>query len=211
MIVRKSDIIPDLGDGQIGIREQCLCQFHFSLEDIGFQGDAGRFLKKGRDIFLIISKIGSDFADLHRFPDPPGDIIHDIRIELLFIPFHGDAAAGQIELAVEFAQDPGYRIIVLVDIPVVAVAVLKLLEQYDHPVHPGYLCLYRQQDPGLFGWQGRGDCVRDAQIAVVSGIGKVRPVKGALGRVEAMLVTGGTQDDIFPLMDYIFLVVFCNV
>ena len=180
MIVRESNIIPNLGDREICICQQRFCQLHFSLKDIGFQRNAGRFLEKCRNILFIISKISSYFADLDWFPDAPGDIVDDVGVELLFIAFHGDAPAGQVELAVELTQDPGYRIVVLIDIPVVPVAVLKLFEKHDHPVDPRDFSLHRQQDPGLLSWQGSRPRILYVQVIVAARIGKMRPVKSTL-------------------------------
>lgn len=139
MIIGKTDFIADLGNGKIGICQQCLGQVHFPGKDITFQGNPGRFFEKSSNIFFVITKISGNLADPYVFPDSPGNVVYDVSVELHLLPFHSGFAAGKVELAVQLAQDGCESVIVLIDVAVFAVTVLQLLKQYDHSSSRGIL------------------------------------------------------------------------
>lgn len=127
MIIGKTDIVANLGNRKIGVGKHCLCKLHFSCCNIVFQGQTAIFLEKCRDIFFVVSKISSDLADTDRFADAPGNIIDNIGVELDLAALDRHTSGGEIDLAVQFAQDRGENKVILIVVAVFAVAVLQLL------------------------------------------------------------------------------------
>lgn len=207
MAVSKADLIANLRDREVRVRQECLCQFHFPLQNICFQRRAGRPLEKCRDVFLIIPKVSCHFADLDRFAHTPGYIIHDIRVELLFATLHGDIAPREVQLAVKLAQDSRRHMVVQIHIPIIPVAILKLFEEYDEPVQARHFAVQWKQDAGFL---GRKRClvgIVDTQVVVDARVGKVRPVESAGGRAESVLVAGRADDYVLALVHGVFRIV----
>ncbi len=197
--VGKPDVIADLGDGEIGVCEQGLCQLHFFIQDIGFQRFPRNLFEKSGDVFFIVAKIGGNLAHLNIFPNPPGDVIDYVGVELGLFTFHDRVPAGEVYLAVELAQGRGQHVAVQILIAVFAAAVLQLFQENDQAVQPGNSALSGQKDPGLSGVQGAADVpvIIDGRIVPVIIIRKMSPVKFAERGLKAVLALRGGHEQVF--------------
>lgn len=204
MVIGIADVIADLCDGEVRIREHCLCQLHFSVLNIRFQGIAVHLFEKRRDIFFIIPEIGGHFADLYLFMKPPGNVVDDIRIQRMVL---GRRAARHVELAVQLAEGGGQQKRILVSVLVCSVAVLQLFHENEHAVGPRDFGGVREQ----YSFFVRRKwllipVVADKVVVAVIVVGKMHPVKRAPGRAQAVLAAGRAEQDIFPFIHGVFLI-----
>ena len=103
MRILKSNIIGNLRDCVIRVRQLSHCAVHFGFQDELLQCHPGALVEEGGEVFVVVAEITGEFGDFEGLAAVVLDVADDVLQDLCPLRF-GSVGAVEGALAVDFAE-----------------------------------------------------------------------------------------------------------
>ena len=133
MRILKSNVIGDLRNGVIRIRQLSHCAVHFGFQDELLQRHSGALVKEGGEVLVVVAEIAGEFGDLEGLAAVVLNVADDVLQDLRPLRF-GSVGAVEGALAVDFAENSGSQAVVEERVVETQGSVLELLHEDDDAV-----------------------------------------------------------------------------
>ena len=133
MRILKSNVIGNLRDSVIRVRQLSHCAVHFGFQDELLQRHSGALVKEGGEVLGVVAEIAGEFGDLEGLAAVVLDVADDVLQDLRPLRF-GSVGAVEGTLAVDFAENSGSQAVVEERVVETQGSVLELLHEDDDAV-----------------------------------------------------------------------------
>ncbi len=133
MRILKSNIIGNLRDCVIRVRQLSHCAVHFGFQDELLQCHPGALVEEGGEVFVVVAEITGEFGDFEGLAAVVLDVADDVLQDLCPLRF-GSVGAVEGALAVDFAENSGSQAVVEERVVETQGSVLELLHEDDDAV-----------------------------------------------------------------------------
>lgn len=139
MRILKSNIIGNLRDCVIRVRQLSHCAVHFGFQDELLQCHPGALVEEGGEVFVVVAEITGEFGDFEGLAAVVLDVADNVLQDLRF----GSVGAVEGALTVDFAENSGSQAVVEERVVETQGSVLELLHEDDDAVRGGKRSLER--------------------------------------------------------------------
>ena len=133
MRILKSNVIGNLRDCVIRVRQLSHCAVHFGFQDELLQCHSGALVEEGGEVFVVVAEITGEFGDFEGLAAVVLDVADDVLQDLCPLRF-GSVGAVEGALAVDFAENSGSQAVVEERVVETQGSVLELLHEDDDAV-----------------------------------------------------------------------------
>lgn len=142
MRILKSNIIGNLRDRVICVRQLGHSAVHFGFQDELLQCHSGALVEEGGEVFVVVAEITGEFGDFEGLAAVVLDVADDVLQDLCPLRF-GSVGAVEGALTVDFAENSGSQAVVEERVVETQGSVLELLHEDDDAVRGGKRSLAR--------------------------------------------------------------------
>ena len=142
MRILKSNVIGNLRDRVIRVRQLSHCAVRFGFQDELLQCHSGALVEEGGEVFVVVAEITGEFGDFEGLAAVVLDVADDVLQDLRPLRF-GSVGAVEGTLTVDFAENSGSQAVVEERIVETQGSVLELLHEDDDAVRGGKRSLER--------------------------------------------------------------------
>ena len=142
MRILKSNIIGNLRDCVIRVRQLGHSAVHFGFQDELLQRHPGALVEEGGEVFVVVAEITGEFGDFEGLAAVVLDVADNVLQDLCPLRF-GSVGAVEGALAVDFAENSGSQAVVEERVVETQGSVLELLHEDDDAVRGGKRSLAR--------------------------------------------------------------------
>ena len=111
MRILKSNIIGNLRDCVIRVRQLSHCAVHFGFQDELLQCHPGALVEEGGEVFVVVAEITGEFGDFEGLAAVVLDVADNVLQDLRPLRF-GSVGAVEGALTVDFAENSGSQAVV---------------------------------------------------------------------------------------------------
>lgn len=142
MRILKSNIIGNLRDSVIRVRQLSHCAVRFGFQDELLQCHSGALVEEGGEVFVVVAEITGEFGDFEGLAAVVLDVADNVLQDLRPLRF-GSVGAVEGALTVDFAENSGSQAVVEERVVETQGSVLELLHEDDDAVRGGKRSLER--------------------------------------------------------------------